>query len=1039
MRFSTLVLLLLVVSTMLLAQQRVLVTSGGDAILLKKGESALEVARVNGLIKSDEVSAATCGSTTSFGFDKDHYPCNLPFVGYHHDVWGQWFVAPSSGTIETLFVYTNDQNEMAGGQGKIAMFKSNIYPGHGPGYAPYNAPRHSWGYYKNSNQADEAYGITPFKSRATDPLWIPTNVKNDSITPTGAPDDSVSFDPLGDNIWPTLALGEFYPKTFTINSVNTIVMQDLTISPSVAKGDPIFITIEELGTHVTDNSNPATWCMSSAGIPTIPQNWKFYTHVAAGNRGWHARAEASWMWWMVMNVTGDVPPDILALDRLGHTLSTGSRVVTASIQDCNPGAGNNPDSLGVASVTLTYRINGGSDVTIPMPNDGGDHYSAAIPGAGADSHVLYHITCTDIKGNVKQSAPTLYSVIGLRNPYYVTDTTEVFNWTELSGNGGTMVDPSKYFNTRGTQGLPHDDGSAGPYTIPGGPVTFFGDTISIMWVGANGGLSLTHTLIDTQQISGSGGSFSGNWLFPSAVIPNHDMPKNFVAPLSNDFSVFGTGFDADEPYAHGAIWYKRSGSKFIVEWDSVGVVSKLIADTLHSFEVIFDDADKSITYEYKKVHGALGLDTSSLMGVQADSLTKWVLLNNENNAPELRPRDGRAIKLTPPGAVAAAVDGWNLVSVPTTPSSYAKSFVYPTATSNAFAFTGSYQVVDPLSNGPGYWIKVSGDQSLPYPGGPLSNVDITVATGWNMIGSIGSSVATASITSAPPGIVTGATYYKFFGNSYVPVATIDPGLGYWVQTTGAGTLTLSASAAAPEVASPAEILSQMNILRIRDNSGHEQTLYFGRSENLAVSADKFAMPPAAPGGNLDVRFASQRMVEVYPSDLKGEASSPILVTASYPITISWTMKGQNGDGYNLVYRNGTKGEMIHTMQGNGSVQIKQPVEGLKLRVTSSGSPLPKEFALGQNYPNPFNPTTDIQYALPADAYVSFKVYNIAGQEVATLVDGLQSAGYHAVSWNARNLSDAQLGSGVYFYRLIATGTNGSNASFDQVRKMVLLK
>ena len=1037
MRFSTIMLLLLVASSLLFAQQKVLVTSGGDAILLKKGESAFEAARVNGLIKADEVSAATCGTTTTFGFDDKHYPCNLPFVGYHHDVFAEWFVSPSSGKIESLFVYMNDQNEMTGGQANIRLFKSNINPTRGPGHGPFNVPRHSWGFYHNSNQTDEGYRITPFKNHATDPLWVPTNVANDSITPTGISDDSLSFDPLGDEIWPVI--GDGFPKTFTINTVN-IVDLGVIDTPAVAKGDPIFVTVELLGIHHLpqgDNSNPATWCASSQGIPAIPVNWKFYNHSAAGNYGWHARADASWMWWMVMSVTGDVAPDILYMDRLSHTLSTGSRTVNANIQDCNPG---HPDSAGVASVTLTYSINGGSDVTIPMPNDVGDHYSATIPGVNADSHVSYLITCTDIKGNVKESGKISYSVVGLRNAYYLTDTTGTFSWTELSGNGGTKVNPNSYFNSRGTQGLPHDDGTSGPVTIPGGTVTFFADTFSVAWLGANGGLSLTHYQVppDTEEISGSGGSFAGNWIFPASIVPNTDMPKNFVAPLCNDFSVAGPSFDADEPYGHGAIWYKRDGSKFIVEWDSVGVVSKLIPDTLHSFEVIFDDADKSITFQYKKVHGALGLDTSSLIGVEADSLTKWVLINKENNPPELRPRDGRIIRLVPPSAVALAVDGWNLLSIPTVPSSYAKTYVYPSATSPAFAYTGSYQPTDPLSNGPGFWIKVSGAQAIAYPGPGLSTLDITVATGWNMIGSINSTVATSGITTTPDLILTGATFFGFSGG-YVPVTNLDPGYGYWVRTTGAGVLHLPTAAAAPKVVPPAEILSQMNILRIRDHAGREQTLYFGKSANLAVSVDRFEMPPAGPSGSLDVRFGSQRMVEVYPADLKSEMNSPILISASYPITVSWTTKGQNGDGYSLSYHNAEKGEMTRTLHGTGSLQIQQPVEGLKLRVSSSGSLLPTSFALGQNYPNPFNPTTEIQYALPTDAHVSLKVYNVTGQEVASLIDGLQDAGYHEVSWNARNLSNVQLGSGVYFYRLVATASDGSKSLFDQVLKMILLK
>ena len=88
----------------------------------------------------------------------------------------------------------------------------------------------------------------------------------------------------------------------------------------------------------------------------------------------------------------------------------------------------------------------------------------------------------------------------------------------------------------------------------------------------------------------------------------------------------------------------------------------------------------------------------------------------------------------------------------------------------------------------------------------------------------------------------------------------------------------------------------------------------------------------------------------------------------------------------------------------------------------SQSPLPFAFTLEQNFPNPFNPGTTIFYNQPRRAEVSLRVYNILGQEVATLIDGIAEAGLHSVPWEGRDNSGKQVSSGVYLYRLVTAGT-----------------
>ena len=106
------------------------------------------------------------------------------------------------------------------------------------------------------------------------------------------------------------------------------------------------------------------------------------------------------------------------------------------------------------------------------------------------------------------------------------------------------------------------------------------------------------------------------------------------------------------------------------------------------------------------------------------------------------------------------------------------------------------------------------------------------------------------------------------------------------------------------------------------------------------------------------------------------------------------------------------------------------INNLRFSVTTSVEPenIPARFQLFDNYPNPFNLSTIISYQLPVNSMVKLKVYNSIGQEIETLVDQFQSAGYHS---SLLTLSSS-LSSGVYFYRLI---TDNSVST----KKMILLK
>jgi hypothetical protein len=123
------------------------------------------------------------------------------------------------------------------------------------------------------------------------------------------------------------------------------------------------------------------------------------------------------------------------------------------------------------------------------------------------------------------------------------------------------------------------------------------------------------------------------------------------------------------------------------------------------------------------------------------------------------------------------------------------------------------------------------------------------------------------------------------------------------------------------------------------------------------------------------------------------------------------------------------------------VQFLKANPGVAPRVRPTVEPeqLPVAYELGQNYPNPFNPTTTVEFSLPVDAFVTLKVFNLLGQEVATLINHEAFfSGTQEVDFDA-----SQLASGVYLYRIVAESISDDNIAtgevFTQVKKMVLMK
>jgi endo-1,4-beta-xylanase len=133
---------------------------------------------------------------------------------------------------------------------------------------------------------------------------------------------------------------------------------------------------------------------------------------------------------------------------------------------------------------------------------------------------------------------------------------------------------------------------------------------------------------------------------------------------------------------------------------------------------------------------------------------------------------------------------------------------------------------------------------------------------------------------------------------------------------------------------------------------------------------------------------------------------------------------------NAIAQNYSASISAATALGDAKNSLKAAIDGLVKIVISvkslNGENL-KTFSLSQNYPNPFNPTTTISYQLPMDNYVTLKIYDLMGREIATLFDGFRQAGNYIIIFDGSKLT-----SGVYFYKLKA-------GIFSDFKRLVLMK
>ena len=238
-------------------------------------------------------------------------------------------------------------------------------------------------------------------------------------------------------------------------------------------------------------------------------------------------------------------------------------------------------------------------------------------------------------------------------------------------------------------------------------------------------------------------------------------------------------------------------------------------------------------------------------------------------------------------------------------------------------------------------------------------------------------------------------YYRYF--SQKGLFSLKPEMADWTKE-------ISISPETPKQGDTVTVSTKIHNYSLKTTSGPVQVrFYLGSSETggrivAALNGDTVfsTSSPVAARGDQTLQFQWK-----IPSGLT--SSDSILYALIDPDNNISELKKDNNVGWNRI-----------------SIMNVTSVRPTKSNQISS-------YILSQNYPNPFNPVTRINYQIPKLSHVTIKVYNILGQEIATLVNAEKMAGHYSVEFNATNFA-----SGVYLYRMQA-------GSFVSTKKLILLK
>ena len=373
-------------------------------------------------------------------------------------------------------------------------------------------------------------------------------------------------------------------------------------------------------------------------------------------------------------------------------------------------------------------------------------------------------------------------------------------------------------------------------------------------------------------------------------------------------------------------------------------------------------------------------------------------------------------------------------------------------------FTKKYAIADSIELGKSYWFRheydsdtlmFSEDTSIAI---PLENYTINLQQGWNMIGSPFAFPVRFEID----GTVESPWYYgtiSIIKGWSQEEEFLKPWKGYAVYASEESDITLLPFSNSITSSNRFSDESWMVALKIESENFIHNVVKLGRLKNARVGKDRYDVP-APP----DIENSISVLMDLggtasfgYSKDIRGTDEFNgvwnIRIETSgkkEPVDMSAYLKGEIPEGLVFALVDIDKRNIIDNFiferfkitKANDRVYDLKLVAGDQDYVLSKTKEImnniPIDYSLSQNYPNPFNPTTRLEFSLPKRSQVMFVIYNILGQEVATLINKELDYGYHKVRWNGTDFYGKQVSSGVYFAKIITS-------DFTRSKKMLLLK